>query len=346
MKTRTTVFLGPKELEIREIELPPVGPRQVLVKVKACALCTWEQRFYRGSSPQDYPFRGGHEVSGEVVEVGASAQSQARPGDAVSAAIMNRCGACPSCRRGMDNFCENDNGGHISGQPWGPGGLSDYVLLDDYQVYKASSSRDYAELALAEPLACVTRSISAPPLRFGDAALVQGAGIMGLLHVLLLKQSGVRVMVAEPDECRRSKALELGADWAADPLRPDFSEAAADFQHGRGFQTVFFTAGGTPALDQAIPLLAKGGWLQMYGSIHPKGLLQIDPNYVHYNELVVTGTFSHTKKSFGQAVALLSEGLIDASSFISERIPFPDVNKGFERAIMPDTYRVVMTFED
>jgi NADPH:quinone reductase-like Zn-dependent oxidoreductase len=67
VKTRTTIFTGPKQLEVREVELPEVGPHQVLVKVRACALCTWEQRFYKGSSPQDYPFRGGHEVSGEVV---------------------------------------------------------------------------------------------------------------------------------------------------------------------------------------------------------------------------------------------------------------------------------------
>ncbi|MEA4908781.1 MAG: alcohol dehydrogenase catalytic domain-containing protein, partial [Anaerolineaceae bacterium] len=338
VKTRTTIFTGPKQLEVREVELPEVGPHQVLVKVRACALCTWEQRFYKGSSPQDYPFRGGHEVSGEVVALGSQAVCDARVGDPVSVAIMTRCGACNSCRRGMDNFCENDDGGALPGLPWGPGGLSDFALLEDYQVYKAAPGRDFCELALAEPVACVVRSATMPDLEMGDRVMVQGAGIMGLIHVMLLKHFGLRVMVSEPDETRRAKALEVGADEAANPLEDGFAQSVKDFTHSKNFNAVFFTAGGVPAIEQAMPLLSKGGWLCLYGSIHPKGPAQIDPNFVHYNEIVITGTFSHTKKSFRQAVEILSEKIIDVSPFISERIAFPDVQRGFERAISPDTY--------
>ena len=345
-KTRTTVFAGPKSLEVREIDLPPLGPTQVLVKVRACALCTWEQRFYSGITVDGYPFRGGHEVSGQVIEIGPDAVCEASVGDRVSLAIMTRCGACYYCRRGMDNFCENDDGGRLPGQPWGPGGLSDYVLVQDYQVYKATPESDYSVLALSEPVACVIRSVSQPPLEFGDTALVQGVGIMGTLHVLLLKQRGVRVIVAEPDEARRQQALASGADIACDPLTGDLGEIVGDFTAGRGVNAVFFTAGGAPAIQQALPLLNKGGWLCLYGSVHPKGPIEIDPNFVHYNELVVTGTYSHTKSSFRRAVAMLSQGQLDVAPLISERVAFPDVSSGFERAVSSNTYRVVMTFDE
>jgi L-iditol 2-dehydrogenase len=334
------VFTGPGAFEIREIEMPPPGPGQVLVKVRACALCTWEQRFYKGTSPDSYPFRGGHEVSGQVVEIGPGAICEAAVGDRVSLSIMTRCGGCYYCRRGMDNFCENDDGGHLPGQPWGPGGLSDYALVRDYQVYQASLERDYAELALAEPVGCVIRSVSLPPLQFGDTALVQGVGVMGLLHVLLLKQRGVRVLVAEPDEARRKQALASGADLAYDPLSDGLPGIV------REVRAVFFTAGGVPAIQQAVSLLGKGGWLCLYGSVHPKGNIEIDPNLIHYSELVVTGTFSHTKSSFRQAVATLSHGQLDTAPFISERVRFPDVAYAFERAVSPDTYRVVVTFDE
>lgn len=343
-ETRTTIFTGPGSLEVRRIKLPPLGPKQVLVKVRACALCTWEQRFYTGITADSYPFRGGHEVSGEVVEIGPDAVCEASVGDRASLAIMTRCGACYYCRRGMDNFCENDDGGHLPGQPWGPGGLSDYVLVQDYQVYKAASESDFAELALAEPVACVTRSVSQSPLEFGDAALVQGVGIMGTLHVLLLKQRGVRVIVAEPVQSRRQQALVSGADRVCDPLTDDLEGIVNNFTSDRGVNAIFFTAGGAPAIQQALPVLNKGGWLCLYGSVHPKGPIEIDPNLVHYNELVVTGTYSHTKASFRQAVAMLSQGQIDVAPLISERAPFPDVAHGFERASSSSTYRVVMTF--
>jgi len=344
MKTRTAVITGAKKIEIREVELPPLGPRQVLVKVRSCALCTWEQRFYKGCSPEDYPFRGGHEVAGEVVELGAEAMGSAQVGDPVALAIMKRCGVCDHCRRGMDNFCEADDGGHLPGQPWGPGGLSDYVILEDYQVYKANAGSSFEHLALAEPVACVIRSVNRPELEFGDYVLVQGAGLMGLLHLLLLKQRGVRVIISEPDADRREKAIALGADAVVDPMDAKFEQAVKDLHNGKKFRAIFFTAGGVPAIQQALPLLSKGGWLCLYGSVHPKGVYQIDPNDIHYNEWIVTGTFSHTKNSFRQAVSLLSEGMVNVAPFISEIVPFPNVAYAFERAISPDTYRVIVTF--
>lgn len=223
--------------------------------------------------------------------------------------------------------------------------MSDYVIAEDYEVYLAAPERDFAELALAEPIACVIRSVSEPRLEFGDTAVVQGAGVMGLLHVLLLKQRGIRVIVAEPDEARRQQALASGADLACDPLNEDLSQIVRSLTRNRGANAVFFTAGGVAATQQALPLLDKGGWLCLYGSVHPKGLVEVDPNFIHYNEIHITGTFSNTKSSFRQAVAMLSQGQIDVRPFISERVPFPDVAHGFERAISPDTYRVVMTFD-
>jgi threonine dehydrogenase-like Zn-dependent dehydrogenase len=187
--------------------------------------------------------------------------------------------------------------------------------------------------------------VSLPPLQFGDTALVQGVGVMGLLHVLLLKQRGVRVLVAEPDEARRKQALASGGDLVCDPLNDDLPGIVRDFA-GRGVHALFFTAGGAPAIQQAVSLLDKGGWLCLYGSLHPKGNIEIDPNLIHYSELVVTGTFSHTKSSFRQAVATLSQGQLDTAPFISERVRFPDVAYAFERAVSPDTYRVVVTFDE
>jgi L-iditol 2-dehydrogenase len=344
-RTRTTVFTGPGKLEIREIDLPRLGPGQVLVKIRACALCTWEQRFFKGTAPESYPFRGGHEVSGEVVEIGPAATCEAEVGDAVALAIMTRCGTCYYCRRGMDNFCQHDQGGSQPGLPWGPGGLSEYVIVEDYQVYQASPQRDFAGLALAEPVACVIRSVSLPPLEFGDTALVQGVGVMGLLHVALLKQRGVRILVAEPDPQRRALALAQGADLACDPFDNDLLELVRAETSGRGVRAVFFTAGGAPAIHQALPALDRGGWLCLYGSVHPKAPVTFDPNLIHYKEVIVTGTFSHTKGSFRQAVALLAQGRIDTAPYISERVQFADVARGFEQAISPDSYRVVVLFD-
>ena len=349
---KTTVFTGPHQLEIRDVAVPQIQPTQVLLKTHAVGLCTLEQRFYKGTAPESYPFLGGHEVAGEIVEVGASAATAARLGDIVSLALLTRCGTCYYCRRGMDNLCIHNTEGRAPGQLPGPAGLSEYVVAEDYQVYPASlpPTRDeewacrVCELALAEPLACVIRSVQTPPLRFGDLALVQGAGIMGLLHVQLLKQSGVRIVMAEPDTHRRQLALQAGADWAIDPLQTDLAAFLRERSEGYGVNAAFFTAGGAPAIRQALDGMAKGAWLCLYGSVHPKGPIEIDPNLIHYNEWVVTGSFSHTSASFQQAVAMIASRKVDLQTYVSERVPFPDVQHGLDRAISPGTYRVVMVF--
>ncbi len=350
---KTTIFTGPQQLEIRDVAAPVLEPAQVLVKTHAVGLCTLEQRLFKGAPADSYPFLGGHEVAGEVVEVGPLAATAARPVDIVSLALLTRCGTCYYCRRGMDNLCIRNNESRARGQLPGPAGLSEYLAAEDYQVYPTSlpagSAADrasrIAELALAEPLACVIRSVQAPPQQFGDLALVQGAGIMGLLHVQLLRQRGVRVVMAEPDAHRRELALQAGADWAIDPLADDLSAFLRARSGGYGVNAVFFTAGGAPAIQQALHGMAKGAWLCLYGSVHPQGPVQIDPNLIHYNEWVLTGSFSHTSASFQQAVAMISSRKVDLAPYVSERVPFPDVYRGLQRALSPATYRVVMTFD-
>jgi threonine dehydrogenase-like Zn-dependent dehydrogenase len=341
---QAAIFTGPKQIEIRNLGQPALMPHQILVKVRAVGLCTWEQRFYQGADSSSYPFRGGHEVAGEVVEVGPEAAAEVKPGDVVCLALTTRCGSCENCRRGLDNFClhRNETG---PGKIWGPAGLSEFVAVEPYQVYRANPDLPFEQLALTEPVACVARSAGRPPLAWGDWVIVQGVGTMGLLHVQLLRQRGAQVLVVEPDPARRETALALGAALVLDPLAEDWVEAVRARTGGLGTRAVFFTAGGAPAIEQGLDALAVGGWLCLYGSIHPKGTLAIDPNQIHYRELVLTGTFSHTRASFREAVAAISARRVDLSPLVSVCVPFPEVQHGFEMAIRSDTYRVVMTFE-
>jgi threonine dehydrogenase-like Zn-dependent dehydrogenase len=340
---QTAVLVAPGSFETWEVPVPELTDTQVLVKVGTCAICTWEQRMYRGVDLGAYPFRGGHEVAGVVVARGPGAKCEAEVGDRVAVAAIVRCGACYFCRRGQDNLCLNDLKQPGNGQVWGPSGLSEYIAVEDYNVYRGPAERDLAELTLSEPVACVVRSVAKGGLLPGDTALVQGAGAMGLLHLLLLQRQGVQVLVAEPEATRREMAMQLGAVAACDPLECDLATFIRDQTTGHGTQAAFFTAGGPTAIDQALGTLAKGGHLVLYGSIHPKGPIEVDPNQIHYDELTVTGIFTHTKQSFQQAVSLIASRQVDVRPFISEQVLFSDLEYAFQRAMSPDTYRVVVT---
>lgn len=342
---KRSVFVGPRQIRIDELEIPEPGPRQALVKVKACAICTWEQREYTGEEPF-YPLYGGHETAGELVALGSKVYTDAKIGDRVVASGLTRCGYCESCRRGLDALCDNARKNFSSSAIPGPGGLGEYVLIEDYQLFRASNDVPFEELCLTEPVACVTRSIRKAKLERGDAVVVIGAGIMGLLHVLLAKQAGTRVIVSEPDPERAKFARSIGADEIIDPTREAFKEKVLEYSHGRGANAIFAAVSLAPAIEQGITALAKGGRFLVYASIHPRGTkITIDPNDFHGKEITLTGTISQSREDFLQATRMVSEKIIDLRPFISTIYPFSELEQAIEAAMRPDTYRVIVKME-
>lgn len=338
---KKAVITAKETVELQEFPMPEIREDQVLVKVKACGLCTFEQRYFTGGKEQ-YPFNGGHEVCGVVEQVGSRVASGIQPGDKVVVAAITRCGECYYCQRGMDNMCANGGDNPEPDTLWGPGGLSEYMVAEGYQVYKVSDEIDFSVGTLAEPLACVLRSVQKAHVTYGDTVVITGAGIMGLLHVKVAKLSGLKVIITEVDEARKATALRLGADRVVDPTKEDLLAVVREMTDGRGVEAVFYTAGGAKAAEQGINALAKGSTIVFYGAIYPKGTMSIDPNKIHYDEINFTGLVSTTKESFRESARMLSEGLIDVREFISEEVPLEQIDYAFRRAVSPDTYRVIV----
>ncbi|MBU0495335.1 MAG: zinc-binding dehydrogenase [Chloroflexi bacterium] len=340
---KRAVFVAPGEIRIDELPIPEPGPRQVLVKVKACALCTWEQRVFTGEE-KFYPLAGGHEVSGELVKVGQYVYTDAQIGDKVMASPLIRCGYCESCRRGMDNICDNMRKSFRETDVPGPAGLAEYILLDDYQLYQTTNGASYEEISLTEPLACVLRSVRKARVQRADNVVVVGAGVMGMLHLLLCKQAGARVIVSEIDPTRAAFARQMGADAIINPLEKPFAEQVRGLTHGRGADVIFCAVSIAAAVEQSIDAAAKGGRIHVYASIHPRSArITIDPNPFHSNEIVLTGSMSQDKDDVLQAVRLISRGLVDVKPFISLVLPFDRLVEALQAAIRPDTYRVIVT---
>ena len=340
---KRSVFVGPKQIRIDELPIPEPGPRQALVKIKACAICTWEQRMYTGEEPY-YPLSGGHEVSGELIAVGRQVYSDAKIGDRVVFSGLTRCGYCDSCRRGYDSICDNARKSFKDTDIPGPAGLGEYILIEDYQLYKGSNNVSFEELALTEPVACVTRSIRKANLERTENVIVVGAGIMGLLHVLLAKQAGTKVIVSEPNQARAAFARQIGADEVIDPVNEPFVDRVKELTGGHGADVVFNAVSIAAAVEQSIESLAKGGRAMVYASIHPRGTkISIDPNTFHGKEIVLSGTVSQDKEDFLQATRMVSEGIIDLKPFISKVLPFERLEEAIQLALTPETYRVLVT---
>ena len=339
---KRAVFVQPGTIRFDELPIPEPGPKQALVKVKACALCTWEQRSFTGEEPF-YPLSSGHEVSGELVRIGSEISTGAQLGDRVVAAMLTRCGYCDSCRRGMDNICDNNRNADRDADVAGPAGLAEYVLLEDYQLYRAGNEVSFEELCLAEPVACVIRSVTRSAVGYADQVAVVGAGIMGILHVMLLKQAGATVFVSEPDPKRAAFALAMGADALLEPDGDPFPEQVRALTGGRGADAVICAVSIGAVVEQAVEAVAKGGRVHVYASIHPRGTkITVDPNLFHSKEIVLTGTMSQDMQDMRKAVDMISQQAIDLHPLISRTYPLVELEAALEAAIQPDTYRVIV----
>jgi L-iditol 2-dehydrogenase len=341
---RRAVITGPRQIEIEELFAPAPAADEVLVRINSSALCTFEQRAYVGADTRFYPLLGGHEMAG-IVEAVGNQVINVKVGDKVAIWAIERCGSCYSCRRGQ--ACENvwfkRAGAEKPQGPQGPAGLATHKLAKEYQVYKLAPDTDLLEASLTEPLACVLRSVNKANIQAGDAVVVVGGGVMGLLHVMLAKGRGAKVIVSEPHPKRRADSVRFGASETIDPTAGDFAEQVRAHTSGRGADVIIVATGFVPALQNSFGALCKGGRVMVYARMEPKGaLLNLDPNWFHDNEIVLTGTISTSPQEFQQAAEIVSSRALDLRSIISVTYPLDQIQPAFEASVDLGTYRVVV----
>lgn len=343
---KAAIMTAPRTFEMQDMPLPEPGHGQVLIKVKAVGICTWEQRAYVKENEDAFPFWGGHEIAGVVEKIGPGVKNDIKVGDHVAVASLTRCGECYFCRRGMDNQCLYSEEPAEEGIIGGPRGFSEYLLTRGYECYKVNPELPFVEAAISEPVACCTRSVRLCEVDFGDTVVVQGAGIMGLVHAKLCKLRGAQVVVSEPDAERREMALKAGMDYVVDPINENLADFVRKNVNPHGAEVVIFTAGGQAAFKQAIEAVAVGGRVMLYGSMHPSGTVTLDANDIHYREYKLLGSSKHDKESFREATALLSSGVISLKDMISAVVPFEKITEAFDLALAGGQYRVVLSVND
>jgi L-iditol 2-dehydrogenase len=335
-------------VEIKDVRKPVPGREEVLVRIKACALCTWEQRVFTGVSKMPLPFVGGHEMAGVIEALGEGVdRNEYRIGQKVAVRTLNACGKCYYCRQGKENLCVTigkPNGLEDREIP-GPGGLGEYLVAPVRDIYLLPNDIPYTHAAFAEPLACVVNSIEKGEIELGNDVVVIGAGIMGLLHVMLSKMRGARVIVSEVDENRRKIAEDLGACITFNPFEVDPVEKVKSLTGGRGADVVFNTTAIAQVAEQAVKMAGKLGRVVMYSSIHPDNPISVSPNWIHNTEVEIKGTVSPSISCFQKSVRLLSLKIVVPERLISGCYPLEEAQKAFEEAIRPDSYRIIVVNE-
>ena len=322
---RAAVLYGENDLRHEEVATPRAEKGEVVVQVKACGVCTTDVKTLAGEgTPRDLPVILGHEVAGLLHEVGIGVEGLA-VGQRVAVYPRAFCGECFFCRQGRHSLCL-DQFGLAHGVD---GGFAEYVRIPERLVnlggiIAIEDSLDYDLAAMAEPLSCCFSAFRSAGVGRDDWVSIIGAGPMGLLHLLLARSLGIHTIVTDVLSERLDKATELGAEHVIDGSKDDPVQAVRSIT-GIGADLVITALGATEAMEQNLPMVRNGGVFNIFGGTPTGSSLTIDPRWLHYGEIILTGTHGSSLSDFQQALKLITTGEVHVRPVISHRVGLGDL---------------------
>jgi L-iditol 2-dehydrogenase len=324
---RVAVYYSNHDVRLEEMPVPDIGPGELLIRIEASGICGSDvMEWYRRDK---VPLVLGHEIAGEVVEVGEGVQKYAQ-GDRVSASHHVPCNTCHYCLRGHHTVCDTLRQTHFD-----PGGFAEYVRVPainvDRGVYFLPGEVSFEEATFIEPVACVIRSLGMARFQPGQAVLVLGSGIAGLLHVHLAKALGAaRIVATDVVESRLEAARQLGADVVLD-AREDLPSRLREVNDGMLADLVLICTGAKSAQIQAMESVARGGTVLFFAPTDPGVTLPLSINDLFWrNDITLTTSYAGSPGDHVEALELIRLRRLHVGEMITHRFGLEGTGEGFK----------------
>jgi L-iditol 2-dehydrogenase len=328
-------YHAPGDVRVEDADEPSVGPGQLKLRVRNCSTCGTDVKILRHGHHHIRPPRiMGHEIAGEVVEVGANVGPSAdgRPwsiGDRVQVIAAVPCGRCPDCLRGWMTICPNQTSIGYQYE----GGFAEYLIVPEEVLRVDGLNRipdgvGFDEASVAEPFACAINAQELARVGPGDDVVVLGAGPIGCIHVRLARARGAaRVFLVELNRERLDmSAAVVAPDATICGSEVDPIEKVLELTGGRGVDVAITAAASGKAQEDALRMVARRGRLSFFGGLpkdHPT--ITLDSNLVHYRELTIVGANGSSPAHNKQALALIASGEVPVKDLITHRLPLDGV---------------------
>jgi len=353
-------------LVVETVEAAPLGPSDVLVRIKAAGLCHTDLEVIDGGLAYPMPIVLGHEAAGIVEEAGPQAKG-VRPGDHVVLSWNPHCGHCFYCDRSLPILCEGylaegpkarafDGAakarladGRELGNLMFLGSFGEYCIVTDQQAVPVPKELPFEEACLigCGVMTGVGAALNVAEIGPGDTALVIGCGAVGLAAVQGARLAGAeQILAADLDDQKLALARRMGATHVVNARAGDVAEAARALTSGRGADVVLESAGSPIAFRATVEAVRPGGQVIWLGKIDVK-------NDVTFRWGSLMGEKRIRRSSYGGArpardfpflARAALDGRLDLKGLISRRIGLDDLNEGFAALKRGETIRSVVTF--
>jgi len=336
---KAALLYAQEDLRLEEIEMPPLEPYGLRIRILTCGICGSDQRmFFTGPTPRYInPVILGHEIAAVVTEVGKLAHGYST-GDIVTVAPLIPCMTCPACSHGHDNLCQQ---AQVIGCTV-HGGMAEFMTIPSRMVMAGGvihvpEEVDLKAGALTELVGCTLHALEgAGGVGPGDRVLIIGDGPIGLTFLQLAKLMGAGyVATSGRRPGRRELALELGADEALDATTVNLAD-----RFSQSLDQVIVAASNIEVTAEAVELVRPGGHLLLFSGYTYGTTLPLDINLVHYRELHLHGSIDCTVQDMRRAVGLLPQ--LQMEKLVSAAFPLDEALAAFHASKELEAVKVVL----
>jgi L-iditol 2-dehydrogenase len=323
---RVAMYYNNRDVRLEALRVPKIGAGELLLRTRASGICGSDlMEWYRIKKA---PLVLGHEITGEVIEVGAGVENF-QVGDRVFSSHHVPCGTCRYCLAGHQSVCDLLRTTHFD-----PGGFAEYIRVPKINVelgtLKIPDTMTYDEGSFIEPLACVVRAQRFARVAEGQTVLVIGSGISGLLHIQLARARGAeRIIATDLSDYRLSAAKRFGADATLHGLE-DVPAKLLELNGGRLADRVIVCAGALPAAQQATKSVDRGGTLLFFAPTAAGVDVPIPLFEFWRDEINVVTSYAGSGEDLKESLELIRDHKVRVADMVTHRLPLAETGLGFE----------------
>jgi L-iditol 2-dehydrogenase len=325
---RVAVYHNNSDIRIEERPVPAIGPGEILVRIRASGICGSDvMEWYRVPKA---PIVLGHEVAGDVVEVGDGV-SHLSVGQRVVVSHHVPCNTCRMCLAGNHTACHT-----LHTTNFDPGGFAEFVRVPALQTERGvlllPDDVTYEEGSFVEPLGCVVRAQTRAGVRPGSTVLVIGSGISGLLHIRLALALGAgRVLATDVSDYRLEWARRAGATAAFDGARAGdgLPELVREANDGRLADLVLLATGAPSAIAQGLTCLESGATFVFFAPPPPDLPLEMPMAELWRREVTVRTAYGAAPADLQMALDLIATRRVQVDDFVTQRLSLDEIATGF-----------------
>lgn len=332
MNNRAAYMTDLDKMEIRDIEMPKAGAKEVLVEFEYVGICGSDVHYFHDGRCGDYKVEGdfmlGHECAGTVVALGEGVE-HLKVGDKVALEPGITCGQCEFCKTGRYNLCPDVQ---FLATPPVQGCYENYIAFPENMCFKLPDNISTKEGALVEPLSVGMHAANQGDVKLGDSVVILGAGCIGLVTLLACKAHGATdITVVDVIPKRLDYALKLGATRVINGREMDAVGEVDKLTDGAGVDKVFETAG-SPITIQQTPYMVKNGGTIVLVGISAQEKIEYNFAKIMAKEARIESVFRY-RNIYPQAIAAIADGIIDVSGIVTHEFDFDDIQEAFDCAI-------------